>query len=112
MRAEARSVLVFGGAVDSLFLLGKGDFFMSEQLQENRLAVISMFVENIDASVKVNALLHEFSQYVVGRMGIPCRSKEVSVISVIIDAPSSQINALCGKLGSIEGIKAKSLFGK
>ena len=85
---------------------------MSEQQQENRLAVISMFVENIDASAKVNALLHEFSQFVVGRMGIPCRSKEVSVISVVMDAPVTQINSLCGKLGSIDGVKAKSLFGK
>ncbi len=80
--------------------------------EETRLAVISMFVENPDAAVKVNSLLHEYSAYVSGRLGLPCRSKEVSVISVIVDAPPSAINSLCGKLGMIDGVKAKSLFGK
>ena len=71
-----------------------------------------MFIENNEASTKVNTLLHDYASSIVGRMGIPCRSKEVSVISIVMEAPMSTINSLCGKLGMIDGVKAKSLCGK
>ena len=81
-------------------------------MQENRLAVISIIVENREVSPQINALLSEFGEYVVGRMGIPYRAKQVSVISVVLDAPASAVNALTGKIGRLEGVSAKTLFSK
>ena len=81
-------------------------------MSETRLAVVSVIVENTDCSDKLNALLHEFGEYVVGRMGIPYRAKKVSVLSVVVDAPQETVNALMGKLGMLEGVTAKTLFSK
>ena len=60
----------------------------------------------------MNELLHEFRQYVVGRMGIPYREKRVSIISVVIDAPGDVTSSLSGKLGMLEGVSAKTLTAK
>ena len=81
-------------------------------MSDSRLAVVSIIVENTDCSEKLNALLHDFGAYIVGRMGIPYRPKKVSVLSVVIDAPQEVINALTGKLGMLEGVTAKTLFSK
>jgi len=82
------------------------------QTQPTRLAVISMFVENANSIAKVNTLLHEFAQFIIGRLGIPCKEKDVSIICVVLNADATAINSLCGKLGMIDGVKAKTLFGK
>lgn len=79
---------------------------------ETKVAIISIIVENaasapIDA---LNALLHEYSRYVIGRMGVPYRQKNISIISVALDAPADRINALAGKLGRLPGISAKALY--
>ena len=79
-------------------------------MSETRLAVISILNESMDSSEKMNALLREFGEYIVGRMGIPYRQKEVFVH--VIDAPQEVINALTGKLGMVEGVTAKTLFSK
>lgn len=81
-------------------------------MSENRLAVVSIIVEDTDYSERLNAALHEFGEYIVGRMGIPYRQKKVSVLSVVIDAPQEKINALTGRLGMIRGVSAKTLFSK
>lgn len=81
-------------------------------MQENRLAVISVIVENREVSPKINALLSEFGEYVIGRMGIPYKEKGVSVISVAVDAPAEVINRLTGKIGMIDGVTAKTLMHK
>ena len=79
-------------------------------MEENRIAVVAIIVEDISASEKVNSTLHDFGQYIVGRMGLPYREKGVSVISVVVDAPTPTINALTGKLGMIKGVSAKTLY--
>lgn len=82
-------------------------------MEETRIAVLSVIVEKREqAAEKVNALLSEYGVYVVGRMGIPYHEKSVSVICVVLDAPVPVVNALTGKLGSIEGVTAKTLFSK
>ena len=81
-------------------------------MEETRLAVIGILVENPDAAAALNAILHDFSQWIVGRMGIPYRQRGLSVISLIVDAPCSTISALTGKLGMLEGVSAKALFSK
>lgn len=81
-------------------------------MSENRLAVISIIVEDRGQSSKINALLSDFGNYVVGRMGIPYRQKGVSVICVVIDAPAEVINTLTGRVGMLSGVAAKTVMSK
>lgn len=81
-------------------------------MQENRLAVISVIVENREISPQINALLSEFGEYVIGRMGIPYKEKGVSIISIAVDAPAEIINRLTGKIGMLNGVTAKTLMHK
>ena len=81
-------------------------------MQENRLAVISVIVENREVSPQINALLSEFGEYVIGRMGIPYKEKGVSIISIAVDAPAEIINRLTGKIGMLDGVTAKTLMSK
>ena len=79
---------------------------------ENRISVISIIVEEMESTAVINSLLHEYGQYIVGRMGIPYREKGVSIISVVIDAPNDVTSSLSGKLGMIKGVKAKTVTAK
>ena len=79
---------------------------------ENRVSVISIILKNEEAATAVNELLHEFRQYIVGRMGSPYRDRGVSIISVVLDAPGDVTSALSGKLGMQEGVSAKTLTAK
>ncbi len=79
---------------------------------ENRIAHVGIIVENTKAAEKINQILHEAEGYIVGRMGIPYREKQVSVISVVLDAPQEITAALSGKLGMLEGVTAKTAYAK
>ena len=79
---------------------------------ENRVSVISIIVKDEEAAGAVNDLLHEFRQYIVGRMGLPYRQRGISIISVVIDAPQEAASSLSGKLGMVEGVTAKTLTAK
>lgn len=87
---------------------------MNENLdkQNNRIAVVSILVTDRSVSEKVNGFLSEYSEWILGRMGIPYKEKEVSVLSVVMDAPVEITNALTGKLGRLSGVSVKALFGK
>ena len=77
---------------------------------ENRVALISIIVKDLDVVEALNEILHQYSAYIIGRMGLPYRQKEMHIISVAIDAPSDIINALSGKIGKIEGINSKVAY--
>ena len=77
---------------------------------ETRVAVISIIVENEDAAQKINEILHEYRGYVIGRMGIPYRSKGINIISVAVDAPQEKISALSGRIGRLSGTSAKTAY--
>lgn len=79
---------------------------------ESRVSVISIIVKDEESAVAVNEILHEYRQYIVGRMGIPYREREVSIISVVMDAPGDAVSALSGKLGMQKGVSAKTLTAK
>ena len=79
---------------------------------DTRIAVIAIIVEDNRAAEEVNHLLHKYAEYVVGRMGVPYRPKEVSIISVILDAPQDAISALSGKLGMLSGVSTKTVYSK
>ena len=77
-----------------------------------KLAVVAIIVEDIEAVERVNSLLHDFGDHIIGRMGIPYKQKNVNVISIVIDAPIEVINSLSGKLGMIKGVCSKVLTAK
>ena len=79
---------------------------------ENRISVVSIIVEEIAATAAINSLLHEYGQYIIGRMGIPHKERNISIISVVIDAPADVTSSLSGKLCMIKGVKAKTLTAK
>lgn len=79
---------------------------------ETRLAVTTIIVEDKTSAEKINEILHLYSDYIVGRMGIPYRQKNVSVISVVLDAPQDRISALAGKLGMLPGVSSKTIYSK
>ncbi len=79
-------------------------------MEEKRIAVLSVIVEQRESAPALNAYLSEYGEYVVGRMGIPYREKGVSVLCVVLDAPPAAINALTGKIGQLAGVAAKTMF--
>ncbi|MBQ6901213.1 MAG: iron-only hydrogenase system regulator [Firmicutes bacterium] len=79
---------------------------------ETRVAVISIIVENIDAAESINSLLHDYRQFIIGRMGVPYPKKGISIISVAVDGPMNQISALSGKLGALPGVSTKTVYSK
>lgn len=79
---------------------------------ETRVALIGIIVEDMEAAPQLNSLLHEFGQYIIGRMGLPYREKNISIISVVIDAEADTISTLAGKLGMLKGISVKTIYSK
>ena len=79
---------------------------------EPRVALIGIIVETHDSVESLNAILPEYSEFIIGRMGIPYKQRNVSVISVIVDAPTDVISALSGKLGMLPNVNAKTVYSK
>lgn len=79
---------------------------------ETRVAVISIIVENPDAVQQINETLHSASDYIIGRMGLPYKSKNISIISIVIDAPANIISTVSGKLGRLSGVTVKTAYSK
>lgn len=78
----------------------------------SRVAVIAIIVENADSVEQLNAILHEYGEHIIGRMGIPYRSKGINIISVAMDAMQDDINTLAGRIGRLDGITAKTVYSK
>ena len=79
---------------------------------EKRVAVLSIIVEDYEAANKLNELLHEYGEYIIGRMGLPYREKAMNIICVAMDAPIDKINTLSGLLGRIPEVNAKVVYAK
>lgn len=79
---------------------------------ENRVALIGIIVEDMESVEELNAVLHEYAAYIIGRMGLPYRERNISIISVAVDAPQDVISALSGKLGMLAGISVKAVYSK
>lgn len=71
---------------------------------------MSVIVEDPDSVSRLNSLLHEYGDYIIGRMGIPYRLKGINIVSVALDAPQDEIAALAGKLGNIDGLSVKTAY--
>ena len=81
-------------------------------MEEIKIAVLAVIVKNYESAEKVNALLHEYRERIVGRMGLPYRERGLSVLSVVLDAPQAEISSLSGKLGMLDGVSAKVVTAK
>ena len=77
---------------------------------ENRIAALSIIVEDSESVEALNAVLHEYASYILGRMGIPYRKRGINIISIVIDAPQNEIAALAGKLGNMSGVRVKTAY--
>jgi len=77
---------------------------------ETRVAVMGIIVENPDSVERLNSILHSYASYIIGRMGIPYHERDVSIISIAVDAPQDIISALSGKIGKLPGINVKAAY--
>ena len=77
---------------------------------ESRVAVIGIIIENPDCVERVNSILHDYSPFILGRMGIPYRERGINIISIAIDAPQDIISTLSGKIGRLQGVSAKTAY--
>lgn len=81
-------------------------------MQEKRIALLGIIVENKSATAEINQLLHECGEYIIGRLGLPYRERNISIISVVLDAPQDAVSTLSGKLGMLPGVSVKTIFSK
>ena len=79
---------------------------------ETRVAIIGIIVENTESVGALNELLHQYGEYIIGRMGIPYKQKDINIMSIAIDAPQNTISALTGKIGNLGGISVKTAYSK
>lgn len=79
---------------------------------DKRVAQIGIIVENIDSVEKLNSLLHEYGECIIGRMGIPFREKNINIISIVLHAEQNLISTLAGKLGMLDGVSVKTIYSK
>ena len=87
-------------------------FIFSEVFMETRVAVIAIIIEREEAAESVNSILHSYRRFIIGRMGIPYREKDINIISVAVDAPETEITAMSGKIGRLSGVSTKTAYSK
>ena len=85
-------------------------FYSEVFLCKQEFAVMGIVVENTDSVERLNTLLHEYGSYIIGRMGIPYRARNINIVSIAIDAPQDVISALSGKIGNLDGISVKTAY--
>ena len=81
-------------------------------MMDTRVAVMSIIVENSDTVTDMNAVLHEYSDFIIGRMGLPYRERGIYIISIAIDAPQNMISSLSGRIGKLPGISVKTAYSR
>ena len=79
---------------------------------ETRVAVIAILVKNRESSSKINEILHEYGDFIIGRMGLPYRAKNINIISVAVDAPQDIISAISGKIGALNDVSTQTVYSK
>lgn len=84
---------------------------MSEE-RDTRIAIIGVVIEDLSKFYLVNAILHEYAKLFAGRMGIPYKEREISVITLIAEGTNDEISAVTGKLGRVEGVSVKAMLTK
>jgi putative iron-only hydrogenase system regulator len=91
-----------------LYTLLRGEI-MAES-KETRVAVMGIIVENLEATEELNSILHEYGRYIIGRMGVPYREKNINVVSIALDAPQDTISSMSGKIGKLKGVSVNTAY--
>ncbi len=78
--------------------------------KETRVAVMGIIVEDTESTEALNAILHEYGNYIIGRMGVPYREKNINIVSIALDAPQDTISAMSGRIGKLSGISVKTAY--
>ena len=81
-------------------------------MEENRVAQLGIIVREPESAEALNALLRQYKDYIIGRMGLPYRARHISIISIVLDAPGDIISSLSGKVGLLPGVSCKTLYAK
>ena len=77
---------------------------------ETRVALIGIIVEDPDAAEPLNELLHQYGEFIIGRMGLPYKTRKINIVSIALDAPQDTISSLAGKLGNLPGVSVKTAY--
>ena len=77
---------------------------------QTRVAVMSAIVENTDSVEKLNELPHQYGEFIIGRMGLPYKTRKINIVSIALDAPQDTISSLAGKLGNLPGVSVKTAY--
>jgi putative iron-only hydrogenase system regulator len=96
--------------VKPLSFTGSGFILSEGRIMETRIAVMGIIVEDTGSVEALNSLLHEYGSYIIGRMGLPYRQRNLNIMSIAIDAPQDTISALAGKIGNLKGISVKTAY--
>ena len=81
-------------------------------MDETRVALIGIIVSDDGAAEKINAVFHDYREYIIGRMGLPYKERWISIISITMDVPQSVISAVAGKLGMIKHVSSKTIYAR
>ena len=81
-------------------------------MDETRVALIGIIVSNGEAAEKINAVFHDYREYIIGRMGLPYKERWISIISITMDVPQSVLSAVAGKLGMIKHVSSKTIYAR
>ncbi|MBR3241335.1 MAG: iron-only hydrogenase system regulator [Parasporobacterium sp.] len=79
---------------------------------DTRVAILGIVIENQESVEKLNGFLHDYSAFIIGRMGVPYKERGISLISIMLDGPADEISALSGKIGQLQGVTAKAVYSK
>ena len=79
---------------------------------DERVAILAILVSNSESVATINEYLHDYADYIIGRLGLPYRQKNINIITVILDAPQDKVSALAGKIGKLQGVSAQTLYSK
>ncbi len=77
-----------------------------------RVALIGIVVEDLESTAALNEILHDYSEYILGRRGMPNKERNISIMSVAIDAPEDVISTVSGKIGQLPGVSSKTIYSK
>jgi len=106
-----KQTVYFGARLSGVFFFDHSGLIRGEDYtMKTRVAVMGIIVENTDSINVLNGILHDYGEYVVGRVGIPYREKGINIISVAVDAPQDVISAMTGKIGRLQGIEVKTAY--
>lgn len=95
-----------------IFAPFRAHFCLEDFDVETRVAIIGIIIEDDDSVEKLNSILHGYGKYIIGRMGLPYRARDINIISIAVDAPQDIISALSGKLGKLPGVTTKAVYSK